>query len=310
MTKNMKYIFGPVLSRRLGFSLGVDLVPFKTCSLDCIYCQLGKTTHRTIERQAYISSGNIILEVRKILKQNQKIDYITLSGSGEPTLNLHLGEIVTSIKEITDIPVAVLTNGTLLYLESVRDELMAADLVVPSLDAVSQELFCKINRPHPKLDVSQMISGLRNFSQVFSGKLWLEIMLVKRLNDLPEEVEKIKEVVSSVKCDKIQLNTTVRLPADREIEPLTNEELSKLKKLLGEKCEIIAGFEGQQNAVKTDIQERIISIVSRRPLNLSEISDFLGIPEERTTKHLFFLTKQGKIESLTYGSESYFQLKR
>ena len=306
----MKYVFGPVLSRRLGFSLGVDLVPFKTCSLDCIYCQLGKTTHRTIERQAYISSDSIISEVRKILKQNQKIDYITLSGSGEPTLNLHLGEIVTSIKEITNIPVAVLTNGTLLHLESVRDELMAADLVVPSLDAVSQELFCKINRPHPKLDVSQMISGLRSFSQVFSGKLWLEIMLVKRLNDLPEEVEKMKEVVSSVKCDKIQLNTTVRLPADREIEPLTHEELSKLKILLGEKCEIIAGFEGQQNAVKTDIQERIISVVSRRPLNLSEISDILGIPKEKTTKHLFFLTKQGKIESLNYGSESYFQLKR
>jgi len=306
----MQYVFGPVLSRRLGFSLGVDLVPFKTCSLDCIYCQLGKTTHRTIERQAYIFSDSIISEVRKILKQNQKIDYITLSGSGEPTLNLHLGEIVTSIKEITDIPVAVLTNGTLLHIESVRDELMAADLVVPSLDAVTQELFCKINRPHPKLDVSQMISGLRSFSQVFSGKLWLEIMLVKRLNDLPEEVEKMKEVVSSVKCDKIQLNTTVRLPADRLIEPLTSEELFKLKKLLGEKCEVIAGFEGQQNAVKTDIQERIISIVSRRPLNLSEISDFLGIPEERTTKYLFFLTKQGKIESLTYGSESYFQLKR
>ena len=310
MARNINYVFGPVLSRRLGFSLGVDLVPFKTCSLDCIYCQLGKTTHRTIERQAYISSDSIISEVRKILKQNQKIDYITLSGSGEPTLNLHLGDIVASIKEITNIPVAVLTNGTLLHLESVRDELMAADLVVPSLDTVTQELFCKINCPHPELEVSQMISGLKSFSQVFPGKLWLEIMLVKKLNDLPEEVERMNEVISSVKCDKIQLNTTVRLPADREIEPLTNEELSNLKKFFGEKCEVITGFEGQQNTVRTDIQERIISIVSRRPLNLSEISDFLGIPKERTTKYLFFLTKQGKIESLNYGSESYFQLKR
>ncbi|MBW1824631.1 MAG: radical SAM protein [Deltaproteobacteria bacterium] len=149
----MNYVFGPVLSRRLGFSLGVDLVPFKTCSLDCIYCQLGKTTHKTIERQAYVSPDSVISEVKEVLKQNQKIDYITFSGSGEPTLNLHLGKIITRVKEITDIPVAVLTNGTLLHLESVRDELMTADLVVPSLDTVSQELFCEINRPHPTLDV-------------------------------------------------------------------------------------------------------------------------------------------------------------
>ena len=306
----MNYVFGPVLSRRLGFSLGVDLVPFKTCSLDCIYCQLGKTTHKTIERQAYVSPDSVISEVKEVLKQNQKIDYITFSGSGEPTLNLHLGKIITRVKEITDIPVAVLTNGTLLHLESVRDELMTADLVVPSLDTVSQELFCEINRPHPTLDVSQMISGLSNFSQSFSGSLWLEIMMLKGINDLPEEVEKRREVVSSVACDKMQLNTTVRLPAEREIEPLTHGELLKLKELLGERCEVIAGFEGKQHVAKTDIQERIISIVSRRPLNLSEISDSLGIPRESTTKHLFLLTKQGRIESLTYGSEAYFQLKR
>ena len=264
----MEHIFGPVLSRRLGFSLGVDLVPFKTCSLDYLYCQLGKTTTRTIKRRTYSTSDSVISEVKELLKQNQKIDYITLSGSGEPTLNVHLGEIITRVKGVTDIPVAVLTNGTLLHLDDVRDELMEADLVVPSLDAVSQEIFQKINRPHPQLSVSQMLSGLTSFSQDFSGTLWLEIMLVKGLNDLPEEVRKIKEVVSSIECDKIQLNTTVRPPADRVITPLTDEELFKLKELLGEKCEVIAGFEGNQRVTRTDIQERIISIVSRRPLNL------------------------------------------
>jgi len=306
----MEYIFGPVLSRRLGFSLGVDLVPFKTCSLDCRYCQLGRTTHKTIERRAYISLDKVIAELKDALRQNQNIDYITLSGSGEPTLNVDLGKIVTAIKETTDIPVAVLTNTTLLHLESVRDELRAADLVVPSLDAVSQELFLKINRPHPQLNVSQMISGLKSFRKVFSGQLWLEIMMVRGLNDLPEEMRKIKRVISSIEFDRIQLNTTVRPVADEVIEPLTSEELTNLKELVGERCEVIARFKGEQHTLKTNIPEKIISIISRRPVTLSEISDSLGIPKERTTKYIYLLDKQGKIESLTYGSESYYQLKR
>ena len=306
----MEHIFGPVLSRRLGFSLGVDLVPFKTCSLDCIYCQAGKTTHKTIERKSYVSLESVIPELKDALKQSQKIDYITLSGSGEPTLNLDLGRIITAIKKITDIPVAVLTNGTLLHLESVRDELMAADLVVPSLDAVSQGIFCEINNPHPDIHVSQMISGLKSLREDFSGDIWLEIMLVKGLNDFPEEIKKLKDVISSIEFEKVQLNTTVRPAADKVIEPVTNEELASIKELLGERCEVIAGFRENQHTIDTNIPEKIISIISRRPLNLSEISDSLGIPKERTTKHVYLLEQQGKIESITYGSESYYQLKR
>jgi wyosine [tRNA(Phe)-imidazoG37] synthetase (radical SAM superfamily) len=306
----MEHIFGPVLSRRLGFSLGVDLVPFKTCSLDCIYCQAGKTTHKTIERKSYVSLESVMPELKDALKQSQKIDYITLSGSGEPTLNLDLGRIITAIKKITDIPVAVLTNGTLLHLESVRDELMAADLVVPSLDAVSQEIFCEINKPHPHINVSQMIAGLKSLRESFSGDIWLEIMLVKGLNDFPEEIKKLKDVISSIEFEKVQLNTTVRPAADKVIEPVTNEELASIKELLGERCEVIAGFRENQHTIDTNIPEKIISIISRRPLNLSEISDSLGIPKERTKKHVYLLEQQGKIESLAYGSESYYQLKR
>ncbi|NOQ85476.1 MAG: radical SAM protein, partial [Deltaproteobacteria bacterium] len=285
----MEHIFGPVLSRRLGFSLGVDLVPFKTCSLDCIYCQAGKTTHKTIERKSYVSLESVMPELKDALKQSQKIDYITLSGSGEPTLNLDLGRIITAIKKITDIPVAVLTNGTLLHLESVRDELMAADLVVPSLDAVSQEIFCEINKPHPHINVSQMIAGLKSLREAFSGDIWLEIMLVKGLNDFPEEIKKLKDVISSIEFEKVQLNTTVRPAADKVIEPVTNEELASIKELLGERCEVIAGFRENQHTIDTNIPEKIISIISRRPLNLSEISDSLGIPKERTKKHVYLL---------------------
>ncbi len=306
----MEHIFGPVLSRRLGFSLGVDLVPFKTCSLDCIYCQVGRTTHKTLERRDYISLESVVSELKGALKQNQKIDYVTLSGSGEPTLNIDLGRIITSIKEITDIPVAVLTNGTLLHLESVRDELMEADLVVPSLDAASQEIFCEINQPHPDLNVTQMISGLKSFKKVFPGKMWLEVMMVKGLNDIPEEIEKLKSVISSIDFDKIQLNTTVRPAGDKVIEPVKNEDLNKIKELLGEQCEVVAGFEENQNTIETDIPEKIINIIRRRPLNLSEISDSLGMPKGRTTKYVYLLERQGRIESITYGSDLYYQLKR
>jgi wyosine [tRNA(Phe)-imidazoG37] synthetase (radical SAM superfamily) len=306
----MEHIFGPVLSRRLGFSLGVDLVPFKTCSLDCVYCQLGETTDKTIERREYITLDSVISEIKDSLTQHQKVDYITLSGSGEPTLNIQLGEIITAVKRITDIPVAVITNGTLLHLESVREELLAADLVVPSLDAVSQEVFCKINRPHKSLEVSEMISGLKSFREIFSGKIWLEIMLLKGLNDILGEIEKIKSVISSIECNKIQLNTTVRPVADKVIEPLNREELERIKDLLGVRCELIAAFNEDQHTVKTNISGKIIDIIKRRPLNLSEISDSLGIPAERTTKYISLLKQEGKIESLTYGSESYYQLKR
>ncbi len=306
----MEHIFGPVLSRRLGFSLGVDLVPFKTCSLDCIYCQVGRTTHKTIERRDYISLESVVSELKDALKQNQKIDYVTLSGSGEPTLNIDLGRIITAIKEIIDIPVAVLTNGTLLHLESVRNELMAADLVVPSLDAASQEIFCEINQPHPDLSVTQMISGLKSFRKVFPGKMWLEVMMVKGLNDIPEEIERLKSVISSIDFDKIQLNTTVRPAGDKVIEPVKNEDLKKIKELLGEQCEVVTGFKENQNTIETDIPGKIINIIRRRPLNLSEISDSLGIPKERTTKYVYLLERQGRIESITYGSESYYQLKR
>jgi wyosine [tRNA(Phe)-imidazoG37] synthetase (radical SAM superfamily) len=306
----MEHIFGPVLSRRLGFSLGVDLVPFKTCSLDCIYCQVGRTTHKTIERRDYISLESVVSELKDALKQNQKIDYVTLSGSGEPTLNIDLGRIITAIKEITDIPVAVLTNGTLLHLESVRNELMAADLVVPSLDAASQEIFCEINQPHPDLSVTQMISGLKSFRKVFPGKMWLEVMMVKGLNDIPEEIERLKSVIASIDFDKIQLNTTVRPAGDKVIEPVNNEDLNKIKELLGEQCEVVTGFKENQNTIETDIPEKIINIIRRRPLNLSEISDSLGIPKERTTKYVYLLERQGRIESITYGSDLYYQLKR
>ena len=182
----MKEVFGPVPSRRLGFSLGVDLVPFKTCTLDCVYCQLGPTTHKTLKRKEYIPTEGILPEVEKMLNKGKRVDYITFSGSGEPTLHSGIGKMISRIKRISSIPVAVITNGTLLNQGQVQEDLWAADLVIPSLDAVDERIFQRINRPHASLNTKMIIRGLDDFAGKFPGKIWLEVMLVRGLNDSKE----------------------------------------------------------------------------------------------------------------------------
>jgi len=182
----MKYIYGPVPSRRLGFSLGVDLVPYKICSLDCIYCQLGRTVRKSIVRKMYTQKNDVLGEVKEVLDSNQLIDYITFSGSGEPTLSSDIGGLIREIKAMTSTPLAVLTNGTLLFREDVQKDLMEADMVLPSLDAASFEMFQKINRPHRALKIDLIIDGLKRFREIYKGQILLEIMLIKGFNDDPQ----------------------------------------------------------------------------------------------------------------------------
>src|SRR5450830_92931 len=229
----MKHLFGPVPSRRLGFSLGIDIIPAKTCTLNCVYCQLGPTPKLTLERKPYVSAETIIAEVTEFLEKNPRIDFLTFSGSGEPTLNSDLGKMIQGLKKITSIPVAVITNGSLLYRKEVRQDLMAADVVLPSLDAVSGEIFQAVNRPHPNLKPKVMIEGLSKFSREYPGKIWLEVMLVKGINDSKPELEKMRAIIKSLridrvrhsmslaKADKVQLNTVVRPPAEEGFFPLT-----------------------------------------------------------------------------------------
>ncbi|MGE4565096.1 MAG: radical SAM protein, partial [Victivallaceae bacterium] len=172
------YIFGPVPSRRLGRSLGIDLIPYKICSYDCIYCQLGRTTTKTMTRREYLPIDEIIAGIERKLKETCEFDYITLSGSGEPTLHSGLGVLIEAIKKLTRKPLAVITNGSLLKDAAVRAELMAADVVMPSLDAGTQEYFETVNRPCPGLLLDDVVDGLAHFSREFKGKLWLEVFLL------------------------------------------------------------------------------------------------------------------------------------
>ena len=301
-------IYGPVPSRRLGFSLGIDIIPSKTCSFDCIYCQLGPTTKKTLLRKEYISWHKALSQIKDILSTGLRIDYITFSGSGEPTLNSALGKLIAEIKKITSTPVAVLTNSSLLSRKSVREALKKADVVIPSLDAATQEVFTNINRPHPSLKAEKIIAGLKTFRQEFKGSIWLEVMLVKNINDSPSHIQKLKEVIEEIKPDKIQLNTVVRPPSEEFALPLSSKELEKIKTVLGENCEIIAEFrKKRQTPLEENLEAAILSMVQRRPVTLSDISTSLGKNKNEILKYLNSLLQEGKIKLVIHKNLNYYE---
>ncbi|MDD2679862.1 MAG: radical SAM protein [Candidatus Omnitrophica bacterium] len=238
----MKYLYGPVKSRRLGASLGISLTPYKTCDFDCIYCQLGRTNNLTVERKEYIKVSEIINELRTWLGDNREIaqglEYITLSGSGEPTLNTGIGELITEIKRLTPLKVAVLTNTSLLVDSEVRRQLLEADLIVPSLDAVTQGLFIKIDRPHPGINIEEIIAGLVALRKEFRGKIWLEVMLLKGINDDIRHIRKLKDIIEKINPDKIQLNSPARTTAESGIYAVGRPKLKKIREILGQEAEI------------------------------------------------------------------------
>ncbi|MCS7281359.1 MAG: radical SAM protein [Desulfobacterota bacterium] len=302
-----RYVFGPVPSRRLGISLGVDVVPWKYCNFDCIYCQVGKTTNKRIERTPFFDKEDIVREIEEQLKRSSKIDYITFSGSGEPTLNADLGWLIREVKKLTSIPVAVITNGSFLFHEEVRGELMEADVVLPSLDAASEDIFRYVNRPHMDIELEAIIEGLRLFSKDYKGKLWLEVMMIKYVNDEPDELEKLKAVIDTLSVDKIQLNTVVRPPAEHFVEGIQREDLEKIREFFGEKCEIICSFEKAISLDEKDKwEEKIIEILKRRPLTLEDVSKMTGIPIRQAKAQLKILEKRGSIRSYCLENMVYY----
>jgi wyosine [tRNA(Phe)-imidazoG37] synthetase (radical SAM superfamily) len=236
----MKYIYGPVQSRRLGPSLGISLTPYKICSFDCVYCQVGSTTQVTSERKEYMPVKEITDELKSWLSNNKpQLSYITLSGSGEPTLNSKIGELISQIKKITPVPVAVITNSSLLNIPAVRQALKDADLLVPSLDAVVPKVFKAIDRPGEGINTEGIIQGLVDLRKEFTGKIWLEVMLVKGINDDLRYIKKLKEAAERINPDMIQLNYPVRITAQAGIFPPDKNKLKKIKEILGEKCVVL-----------------------------------------------------------------------
>jgi wyosine [tRNA(Phe)-imidazoG37] synthetase (radical SAM superfamily) len=239
----MKYIYGPVKSRRLGLSLGITLTPCKICSFDCVYCQLGKTTFKTPEIKEYIKAGEIIQELAIWVQNNpeaaRSLNYITFSGAGEPTLNSKIGQLIAEIKKITPVPIAVITNASLLNNPEVRKAISLADLIIPSLDAASPEVFVRINRPHESLKLDEIIQGLISLRKEFAGQIWLEVMLARGINDDLRQIKKLNEIIEKVNPQRIQINSPVRSTAEPDCLAVDKSKLEKIKEILGQKCEII-----------------------------------------------------------------------
>jgi len=239
----MKYIYGPVKSRRLGLSLGITVTPCKVCSFDCVYCQLGKTTIKTAEIQEHLKAGEIIQELIIWVQNNpqlaQELNYISFSGAGEPTLNSRIGQLIAEIKKVIPVPIAVITNASLLNNPQVRKDISLADLIVPSLDAANPEVFLQINRPHETLKLDEIIQGLISLRKEFSGQIWLEVMLVRGINDDLRQIKRLNEIIEKINPQKIQLNSPVRSTTECNVLAVDKSKLDKIRDILGEKCEII-----------------------------------------------------------------------
>lgn len=292
-----RYVYGPVPSKRLGRSLGVDLVPFKRCTYDCIYCQLGRTTDKTVETKTYATPEAICSELERKLSDGPPPDYISLAGSGEPTLNAGIGELITQIKGMTNIPVAVLTNGSLLWRDEVRAALMAADLILPSLDAGDEEMFQYVNRPHSDITFERMITGLAEFVRVYRGAVWLEVFLLADLTAIPSEIAKMDVLLRNIHPERIQLNTLTRPPAEEFACAVSEEQMEDLKELFSQTVEIVgrrlpAGCQGLQAGRST---EDILALLRRRPCKLEGVSSGLAMQPAEALKHLDGLCRTGAV---------------
>lgn len=303
--------YGPVLSRRFGYSLGVDVIPFKVCSYDCVYCQLGPTTLKTIERKSYleVDINQFKKELIDKISDFPYINYVTFSGSGEPTLNLDIGQLIGAAKGVSPVPVAVLTCGATLGLPGVVEDLGQADIVKVSLDACSQDSLKKINRPAAGIDFESNLMGLKRLTQEFEGSIWLEIMVLKGINDNLGSANRFKTIIDELgsRIDKIHLNTAVRPSGGGYIRLPDQGSLKEIKNILGSRAEIIGKVEyGQYSSNLINMEQGITELVKRRPATIADMASALGINRNEAIKICDKLMSEGKIRYSIKGSDKYY----
>ena len=300
--------YGPVPSRRFGLSLGIDVVPYKYCSLDCVYCQLGKTTHRTITREAFFPVDQVLRDIEWSLKKKRRPDVLTFAGSGEPTLYSQLGELIRKIREITDIPIVLLTNGTLLWDEEVVKDVSQCDVVAPSLDAGDEETFVRLNRPAQGLDFNRFVQGLIDFRKAFNGTLRLEVFLVAGINDSEDALHKIARWIPQIRPDHVDINTAVRpVPGGINLK-VSDHVLVMAQQIFGPASQVIASFRSNNiefSEGKLTTQE-VLESIQRRPQTLMDLALSLGAHPQEVLKHLAELSAQQKIRPMLQGKETYW----
>ena len=308
----MKYVYGPVPSRRLGSSLGIDPIPSKTCNFQCIYCQLGKTTNFTNERRDFYLTEEIYKEMEEAIKQNkEKFDYITFVGSGEPTLYKSLGKLILKAKEFSSKPICVITNGALLYSPEVRRELMNADVVLPSLDAGDEKLFIKINRPHPSIEYEKIIQGYIDFRKEFNGQFWIEIMVMKGINDSKEELVKIKNKLDLIKPDRIDINVPIRPPIESWVQIPDKNVIPILNDVFGEYNNINFPERGIFSVFSSNFEMELKILLERHPMRQEQILETFRVKkfnEQDVLLELNTLASQNKIKKVIYNNQTFWKL--
>jgi wyosine [tRNA(Phe)-imidazoG37] synthetase (radical SAM superfamily) len=270
----MSYVFGPVPSRRLGQSLGIDPIPSKTCNWNCVYCQLGRTIPLTNERREYFPRKEILAEVGKTLSFHAPgtIDWVTFVGSGETALHSGIGWLIREVKALTEIPVAVISNGSLLFLPEVRQELSAADVVMPSFDAGNAELYRKINRPWPPLTYQRLLDGLISFRKEQATQLWIEVMLIKGLNDSEEALRDLSTALGEIQPDQVHINLPHRPPSEPWVEPPSRIRLLRAMEILGASSHVVHSAEGDFDlSAEDNMAEAITAIITRHPMEEGEL---------------------------------------
>lgn len=303
----MNFVYGPIPSRRLGQSLGIDPIPFKTCNWNCVYCQLGRSVPLINDRQPYIPCEDILAEVQHVLEGAPvgAIDWVTFAGSGEPTLHSDIGWLIRKVKALTHCPVAVITNGSLLYLPEVRRELAAADAVMPTLNAGNETTYRKICRSWATLTFDRLREGLVAFRREYHSMLWVEVMLVEGLNDSTEELQAIAKVLRQVNPDQIHINTPVRPPSELAVQPPDQDTLQKAVAILGDVAHVIPPTtESLHLAEETSLVEVIIDVIKRHPTCEDElIYSLRQWPIEQIEQTLESLADSGQAQMVyRYGS--------
>ncbi len=303
-----RHVYGPVPSRRLGLSLGVDLVPHKVCSFDCVYCQLGFTTRHQTTREDFFPPGEILEHVADALVHGPAPDVVTLAGSGEPCLYRSLGRIIDGIHGLTDAPVVLITNGSLLYQDEVAAAAMATDILIPSLDAGDPETFARINQPASGLDFHRIVGGLQDVARRYQGSLRIEVMLVAGLNDSPESLRAMARILDDIPAQAIELNTPVRPVPKRGVEPLTRAQLEVAARYFGPRARVIGAYSGRMAEAGAGGADEILELLGRRPCTARDMETSLGMHGHQVSKALRLLLDQGKIVRDERGGEVFYKL--
>jgi wyosine [tRNA(Phe)-imidazoG37] synthetase (radical SAM superfamily) len=308
MNPTYKYLFGPVPSRRLGRSLGIDVTPFKTCSFDCVFCQCGCTTAHTAERSEFVPLAEVCVELAKWMEEDGQADVITFAGSGEPTLYSRLGELVSFIKATSDIPVMLLTNGTTLHDPQVRKEAALADRVKVSLSAWDDDSFQLINRPSPGVKFNDVLQGARKFRAEFHGELWLEVFFIQGVNDSPEQVQQIADFAKTIGPNKIHLNTAVRPPAEATVQPVDEETLHSFCDLFTPRAEVIASFKAASSSTRTELnEENLIGLIHRHPSTAEQLAAIVGADKAMIEAALKPLVQDDRLQTEERNGAVYYK---